>query len=100
MRKLARRIWTFTKKVFCAAKDKVVDFVEGCYHHAEAITILTLSALGLNALLGELPFLIALPMWVEAALVIPVISVLLIAGLTRSAEWRTNRRARKALAAA
>jgi len=90
-----KKAWAFAKKVIIAAKDTVVKFVRGVYHHAEATVILILSSLGLNSLLGELPFWIALPMWVEATMVVPVISVLIIVVLTKSAEWRATRRATK-----
>lgn len=87
-----RKIGSFVARVAKVAYRKVVNFAKGLYHHAESIVILTLAALGLNALLGELPFYFILPMWVEATMVIPVLAVILVSLLTKSAEWRHNRR--------
>lgn len=87
-----QRTKTFCKEVAIAAKNKVVNFVKGFYHHAESVAILTLSSLGLSALIGELPFWIALPWWVEAPMIIPVLSVFIIFGLVTLGEKRTQRR--------
>lgn len=87
------KLINFTKRTFRAAKRKVVNFVTGCVKHTETIVVLSLSAVGLNALAGEMPFLVALPMWVEATMVIPVLSVLTIGLLVKSAEYRALNRA-------
>lgn len=86
------RLTRFLKNVVITAKDKIVDFFVGVYHHAEAITVSVLSAIGLSALLGELPFIYLLPLWVEGPFVIPVFSVFIIWLLLKSAEWRAERR--------
>lgn len=74
------------------AYRNVRNFVVGTFKHAESIAILTTSALGINALVGEAPFVYAMPMWIEAPMVIPVMSVIAVLLLLRSAEWRAKRR--------
>lgn len=90
--KFIKKVAKFIKDVAIAAKNKVVNFVRGLYQHTEATVILVLSALGLNALVGELPFLFSLPMWIEAVFVIPVLSTLTVLILVKVMEWRSNRR--------
>ncbi len=75
----------FMKRAYVAAKRRVVNFVRGIYRHTEAIVILILASLGLNARLGEGPFYWLLPPWIEAPLVIPVLAVLGISWLVKSA---------------
>lgn len=89
---LCEKAITFIKEVMIAAKNKVVGFTVGMYQHAEMIGILTLSSLGLNALLSELPFMFALPMFIEGALVIPVAAVVIILMLVKNSERRTTKR--------
>jgi hypothetical protein len=85
----------FIRDVVVVAATKVKNFFVGVYQHAESITVLTLASMGLSALIGELPFWLTLPMWIEAPLVIPFISVTIIWLIMKFAEWRSNRRARK-----
>jgi len=96
--KYLKKAKDFVIRVVVLSTKKVIDFVKGCFRHAEAITILVLSSLGVNALLSEIPFYLTLPMWVEITMVIPVISVILIMILTRSATWRAERRENFAVA--
>ncbi len=92
-RSAGEKTTSFIREMWQGFRSTVVNFVRDCYRHAESITILVLSSLGLNALLGELPFYMNLPMWVEATMVVPVASVLIITGLLWSATTRANRRA-------
>jgi hypothetical protein len=91
-----KKAWSFVLAASIACKNKIVSFVRGVFTHTEAIIITGLAALGLNALIGELPFIIAMPLWIEAAMVIPVLSVFAIGLLLLSAEWRASRRAMRA----
>lgn len=86
------KIKKFCKDVYVSAKNAVISFFKGVYHHAESITILTLSSFGLSALLGEVPFWVALPWWIEAAMVIPLISVGIITLLILNGERRAKNR--------
>ena len=95
-----RKIKDFVKGVAKAAYHKVKNFFVGVWRHAEAVAILTLAAFGLNVLLGEIPFVFALPMWIEAPLVIPVLAVTIISLIVKFAEWRARRRIAKATLAA
>lgn len=87
------KLISFTKRTFRAAKRKVVNFVKGSVRHTETIVVLSLSAVGLNALAGEIPFVYSLPMWIESTMIIPVLSVLAIGLLVKSAEFRSLNRA-------
>lgn len=86
-------IFSFLNEMWVAARNRVVRFIKDLYEHTEAIGILVLASLGLNALLGEIPFYFTLPLWIEAPMVIPVLAVIGIAMLVRSSEWRAKRRA-------
>jgi hypothetical protein len=87
-----QRFKKFIKDVAIAAKNKIVNFVKGFYEHAESVAVLTLASLGAAALIGELPFWVTLPWWIEGPMVIPVLSVLLIVGLINLGEYRTKKR--------
>ncbi len=87
-----QRIKNFVKTVVVAAKNKVVKFVKDVYHHWPMATVMVLASIGLSNMLGQLPFWITLPMWVEAALVIPVLSCLIVLALSKVAEWQAQRR--------
>lgn len=86
------RFKKFCKDVVIAAKNSIVNFFKGIYHHFESVTVLTLSSFGLSALLGEIPFWVALPWWIEAAMVIPLISVTIITLLVLNGERRAKGR--------
>lgn len=89
---MLRKIGKFCKEIVHAAGRKILWFVKGTYEHAEAIAVLTLASIGLNLMLGEMPFIFTLPMWIEAPLVIPVLSVVVIGLLVKFMEWRSIRR--------
>lgn len=80
-----------TKEVIIVAKNYVVDFFVGLYHNAEGVIVLSLASIGLSALLGELPFWVMLPAWVESPMVIPVISVLIVYSVVKLMERRQTR---------
>lgn len=87
------KLINFAKRTTHAAVRKVKSFITGTVRHAESVALLSLSAVGLNALAGELPFMFALPMWIESTMVLPVLSVLMVALLIKSAEYRALNRA-------
>jgi len=82
----------FIQNAFYAAVNKIATLGILTFRHFEAAVVLTLSAIGLNALIGEVPFLVALPMWIESPMVIPVISVIAVTMLIKSAEFRASNR--------
>lgn len=91
-------MFTFLKKIFnfvyeatVVVVKKVKDFFKSVCRHIETITILVLATFGLSNLLGELPFYISLPVWVELPLVAPVVAVLLIKILLKINEERLQR---------
>lgn len=90
------KLINFTKRTARSAVRKIKSFITGTVRHAESVALLSMSAVGLNALAGELPFMYALPMWIEATMVIPVLSVLAVVVLVKSAEYRSLNRAIRA----
>lgn len=90
--KIYRKVKNFCVEAATVAYRKVKGFVFGLFRNVEATAILILGSFGLNMVLGEIPFYVAAPLWVEAAYVIPVVSVIGILLLLRSAEWRSGRR--------
>lgn len=89
---MLRKIAMFCTKAFLAAKNTIVSFIRGTFTHIETIVILTLASFGTTALIGELPFFVALPMWFEQTFIVPVLSVLAVMSLIKLAEWRARRR--------
>lgn len=85
-------MFKFIKRVAVAAYNGVKNFLSDCVHHTEAAVLLVASSLGINALLTEVPMMYALPMFFEATMVIPVLSVVITLLLIKSAEWRSLRR--------
>ena len=57
-----------------AIKDLFVDVVK----NAEAVAILTFASIGLTTVFAEIPFHYALPAFIDAPMIIPVIAVLTI----------------------
>lgn len=92
MRKALKKLASFIMKVGTNVKDGCIKFVKDVYHHAEGAVLLVAASLGINTVLGEIPFMFALPLWLEATMVIPVLAVLIVLMLVKSAEWRTGRR--------
>lgn len=88
------KIASFGLEVFTSAKETFVGIARDLYQHTEAVGVLVLASLGLNSLLGELPFYFMLPMWIEASMVIPVASVFLIGLLVALSTWRAKRRSK------
>lgn len=80
------------KTIFNRVITKTKNFIKGLFRHAEMTTVLVTSAIGMNALIGELPYMYQLPMWIESPMVVPVLSVLVISLLIKSAEWRRSQR--------
>jgi uncharacterized membrane protein YhdT len=93
--KFIKKVAKFVKDCAIAAKNKVVGFFKGVYHNAYATTILVLATLGVNAMIGQLPFMFALPLWVEATMVIPLISVFVVWLLVKAMEVTNERREAK-----
>lgn len=80
--------------VFQGVADAVVSTVKSIVMNPEATAILTLSAVGTTAVVSELPFTMALPLWLESAIVVPmllpVMSVMFITGLVLIMKWRLS----------
>lgn len=96
--KFLRRLAQFCRKLLQAAADTVVSFFRDAITYTEAVAILIFASLGINALLGEIPFFWTMPMWLEAELVIPALAVVCTLALLKSSDWRSNRRLQKLVA--
>lgn len=83
-----RNIFGFIKRVVKNAITAIKSFVKEAVDNVEAVIILSTASVGITALLSELPLYIALPMWVEAPMVVPFLSVMIILGLTYTMQWR------------
>lgn len=82
----------FAKDVASVALSKVKDFIVGLWENIETVGILTLSAFGLSNLIGELPFIWSLPIWMESAMFAPVAAVVGIKLLLWLTKWRREHR--------
>ncbi|MCK9429379.1 MAG: hypothetical protein M0R17_05205 [Candidatus Omnitrophica bacterium] len=80
----------FIKRLFKQVISKIVDIFKDLFNNFESVIILTLSGIGLTTLLVQVPFMITLPLWIEASMVIPVIAVLIITFLVTIMQWRTH----------
>ena len=78
--------------VLVGIKDAVLGAIKSILANPESVVILTLAAVGTTAVLSELPYMVMVPLWLEAAIVtpmiLPVISVGLIAGLVYIMKFR------------
>lgn len=82
----------FIKSVIKGIKDAIVETVKSIVCNFEAVIILTLSSIGLTFLLSELPFMVAIPLWIEllvtTQMILPFLSILLITSLVLLMKWR------------
>lgn len=92
---------TFTEKVarffveaYHVGKNQFIEFFKTLYFYSEMVVILIAASIGANFMLSEIPFLIALPMWVETTMFFPVLSVLLISLLLYIAAKRDESQTR------
>ncbi len=95
MRSKVHRVLHFVIDVLKVIHREIEDFIKNVRDHLETIILMVLAVFGLSALIGELPFLYMLPMWIEAAFVTPVLAVIIVACIVRLAEWRAVRRMAK-----
>jgi hypothetical protein len=89
---LVAKATKFIKDAGIAAYVKVSEFVLGTWQNLEGIALLTGASIGFSYLIGELPFLIMLPAFIEGAMVAPVLAVLAVGLLLLIAKWRKHRR--------
>lgn len=84
------RIFKFIKNVAIAALNTLKDFVQDIVQNAESTVILITSAVGVTAILTELPFHYALPAIIDAPMVIPFVSTMVVLSLVLLMQWRMN----------
>lgn len=88
MRKLLSRAKKFFVDIARDVGAKLKGFVKGLYEHAEATVVLVLASYGATALLSEIPFYVALPVWVEITMLIPAIGATVVLCLVLLSMWR------------
>lgn len=69
-----KAIFGFIGSIVKAAIRTIGRVIISTVTNIEAVVILSLASIGTAAILAELPFIIAMPMWIESALVIPVLA--------------------------
>ena len=63
------------------------------FHNFHTVLLLLLAGIGMSTLLSELPYVIPLPLWIEAPLIAPAVAALVVLGLATLAvmlEGRTE----------
>lgn len=83
-----KKIVTFVRKVFKSTVSSIVGVVKDTVANAEAITILVTSTLGISAIIGRQAMITTLPAFLNAPMVIPVVSTTIVILLTMSMQWR------------
>lgn len=83
-----KKIINFVKKVAIVALRTIREAIVDLVSNFEATIILCLATLGTSALISQYSYTIALPAIIEAPMVVPVISVILISTLILSIHWR------------
>ena len=69
------KIRNFIKKAVKAAISFLKDTAVDVANHTETAISMVVESIGWTVVIGSLPFIIALPMWVEATMVVPVLAV-------------------------
>jgi hypothetical protein len=83
-------IFRFIGRIVISALNAIKRLFIEIVTNAEAVIILSFSAIGLTTILAEIPFHYALPAFLDATMVIPVISVTFILILITIMNLRMN----------
>ena len=83
-----KKIINFVRRVAKATVSSIVEAIKDTINNAEATIILTTSMLGISALIGRQAMITALPAFLNAPMVIPVVSTMIVILLTMSIQWR------------
>jgi len=70
------RLFQFAKKVAKSAFIAVKDFVKSLVNNAAGVALLAGAAIGFTKLATELPFQMAMPLWIESFMVAPIIGAI------------------------
>lgn len=82
------RIKNFIKDIVKGAVKVIKKTFIDIFNNVESVIVLGAASIGATAIISELPFMIATPMWIESTMVIPVASIILVLGLVSLAVWR------------
>jgi hypothetical protein len=80
----------FIKRILKAIWRTVKNAVIDLFSNIESVVILSASAIGVSAILQQLPFHYTLPAIIDAPMIIPIVSVLFILLLVSIYSWRTG----------
>lgn len=83
-----RKLWNFCKKVVTTAIKTFKEFVVEIVQNAEATVILCAASIGVSAVVARYAMVTSMPAFLDAPMVIPVLSVMVIIALTMSMQWR------------
>lgn len=87
---MIRKICSFIGRVFMTAIRTVKDWIVAMFSNIEAVLILSLATIGTAALLTEIPFYVAIPIWIESMMVIPVLSAMIVLTIVVIMERRLS----------
>ena len=68
-------MFRFLKKILISAFKTFTNFVKSLYNNAAGVCLLAGSAIGFTKLATELPFIVSMPLWIEATMVAPIIGI-------------------------
>lgn len=78
----------FIKNVFTATWRTIKNTIRSILNNFEPLIIMSASAVGVAAILQQVPFHYSVPLWMDAPLVLPFIAVLFIMSLVSIYQWR------------
>ena len=85
---MIRRILNFLKNMCLSAFRTTKNIVIDMFNNAEAVILLSAASIGFTAILTEIPFHITVPMWIDAPMVLPFMSVLIVLTIVTIMEKR------------
>lgn len=77
------KIINFIKKILVNIFNSLKNLIINILSNIESVIILLFASIGLTTILAEIPFHYALPAFIDAPLIIPIVSIMLITGLVQ-----------------
>jgi len=76
------RFFSFIKNIVTTIISELKKFISEVFHNIAGILILTTSAIGISSVITQIPFYVALPLWIESAAVVSFLSIIIVSFLT------------------
>ena len=89
---ILEEIKDFVVNVAKEATKKVAKFFKDCFQHTEATILLTAASIGIAKMLHKIPLTFTIPAFINKEMLIPVVAVLIVVILYKSADYRASRR--------